>query len=159
MTTATKTLLDTTTLHHSTLSVIIRIYSLADESFEITEEWSNDGRGEQTASCGARGAGPEYFWAAFADRVKGNQEYLDSLEEEPRLHCASCGQGIWVDVFGQTDKTIGRLTRGSFSLGKDHEDPEASKDYIKFERHICSSCWLTDPDLCRFFNRIGCRVR
>jgi|LUMF01.1.fsa_nt_gb hypothetical protein len=32
-------------------------------------------------------------------------------------------------------------------------------DNIKFLRMICETCFLEDGDLCRFFNKLGLRVR
>jgi hypothetical protein len=161
MTTETKTLLDSATLQHQTLSVIVRIYSLADGSFEITEEWSNEASaGEQRTEVGARGAGPEYFLKSWEERLQYIRQYLDSLEDAPRLRCASCDQEIWTDRQGLTDKSVGHLERGSFSIpDADGECADRSEENIKFDRYICSNCWLTDPDLCAFFNRIGCRIR
>ncbi len=46
-----------------------------------------------------------------------------------------------------------RIERGTFN-SEDRND-----DYIKAETIICSDCYLTDPDLCAFFNKIGRRVR
>ena len=46
-----------------------------------------------------------------------------------------------------------RIERGDF----DNED--RNNDNIKYDCYICSKCYLTDKDLCAFFNKIGDRIR
>lgn len=75
-------------------------------------------------------------------------------EARTAIQCASCGADIAVSD-GSTERCC-RIERGCFRFS---EDSERSEDYIKFGRYICQKCFLEDPDLCRFFNRIGCRVR
>ena len=46
-----------------------------------------------------------------------------------------------------------RIERGDF----DNED--RNEDNIKYDCYICKNCYLTDKDLCAFFNKIGDRIR
>ena len=71
------------------------------------------------------------------------------------MQCAGCQKDIEVSE-GVTEQCA-RIDRGTFNT---MEDPgNLVQDYIKFRIYICKKCFLEDPDLCRFFNKIGCRVR
>jgi len=77
------------------------------------------------------------------------------------MECASCKSTIHNDESGFLDRCV-RITRGDFRFnvardGAMEHVPE--DDNVKYERFICQKCFLEDPDLCAFFNRIGDRVR
>ena len=52
-----------------------------------------------------------------------------------------------------------RIERGNFAATDEDNDADRNKDHIKFGIHICQSCFLSDEDLCRFFNKLGHRIR
>ena len=84
-------------------------------------------------------------------------------------HCCSCKKVIT----GKEDEhaTVAFVGRGRYldNLGGEIDDPDeygieedqpvVVMNNTKFLRAICEACFLEDPDLCRFFNRIGLRSR
>ena len=48
------------------------------------------------------------------------------------------------------------IRRGDFEYDLDDSIYLAN---LKFQIFICHSCYLNDPDFCRFMNKIGCRTR
>jgi hypothetical protein len=75
----------------------------------------------------------------------------------PEIDCECCGKRIYYDESGFLGRCA-RITRGDFRFHADGEY-DAEHENVKFERFICSRCFLEDPDLCAFFNKIGLRVR
>lgn len=84
------------------------------------------------------------------------------------MFCACCNEPIplykWEDGVLYTGKDTARISRGKMPLPENGEFagqpyPPPDGEDIKFERFICSKCFMTDPDLCAFFNKIGCQVR
>lgn len=73
------------------------------------------------------------------------------------VECASCKATIYNDEGGVLDRCA-RIQRGDFVFYGDG-DEDFDKQNVKYERFICTKCFLEDPDLCAFFNRIGDRVR
>lgn len=71
------------------------------------------------------------------------------------LLCACCGDPINVEA-DETTERCARIERGDFGVS---EDVDRNEDNVKFSRYVCTKCFLSDPDLCAFFNKIGCRVR
>ena len=71
------------------------------------------------------------------------------------MQCAACQKEIEVSE-GVTEQCA-RIERGFFDAGED--SPGLYKDRVKFSLYLCKKCFLEDPDLCRFFNRINCGVR
>jgi len=75
----------------------------------------------------------------------------------PEIKCIVCEKPIYFDESGFLGRCA-RITRGDFRFDADGEYiPE--DENIKFERFICSKCFLEDQDLCRFFNKLDLRVR
>lgn len=89
-------------------------------------------------------------------------DWLTIREEQSRAACACCKRPIFTDKDGYTHKGTARLQRGSFAIpdrsGEWSTNPHDNEN-IKCELYICEECWLTNSDLCAFFNRIGFRVR
>jgi len=93
----------------------------------------------------------------------GITAYGAAAEFQP-IECCSCGKVAALDENGVTqDKTWVIVARGNLAAqdaaGLDSAGELADKENLKFSRHICGDCFLTDPDLCRFFNRCGLRIR
>ena len=68
-----------------------------------------------------------------------------------QVTCEVCNVVI-PQVDGLLDRCC-RIERGDFDL------TDRSNDNIKFDVFICQQCFMEDPTLCLFFNRIGMRVR
>lgn len=79
------------------------------------------------------------------------------------IECCACAKRATLDENGVTDDKWVYVSRGLIAA----QDAEglatagelADKENIKFSRYICEHCFLTDPDLCAFFNRCGLRIR
>ncbi len=57
---------------------------------------------------------------------------------------------------------IGVFVRGYAEVAPNEDKPSENVcvlENVKFSRMVCEECFLTDPDLCRFFNKIGCQMR
>ena len=74
---------------------------------------------------------------------------------------SDCGTGAY---------SVGYVGRGKFNGVEDYDSVEEAEadglsemalavTSIKFQRPICAECFMTDPDLCAFFNKIGCTTR
>lgn len=74
-----------------------------------------------------------------------------SCRRREGCQCDVCGEDIAIND-GQLDRCA-RIERGDFDL------TDRANDNIKFDLFICQKCFLEDEDLCRFFNRLGRRVR
>lgn len=89
----------------------------------------------------------------MADDLVG--EFLRGASQSVRrregCRCDVCGGDIPVND-GILDRCA-RIERGDFDL------ENRSNDNVKFDLFICQTCYLEDGDLCRFFNRLGRRVR
>ena len=70
------------------------------------------------------------------------------------INCQVCKAEIPNKDGMQLDRCA-RIERGDFGFNDDGE----VEDNIKFSIYICSNCYLNDEDLCRFFNKLGLRVR
>lgn len=72
-----------------------------------------------------------------------------------QLYCTICKAPLLdKDQFG----IFAEIRRAKFQMDEEaNEIPEETS--VKFNRFICEPCYLNDPDLCRFMNKIGCRVR
>ena len=81
------------------------------------------------------------------------------------LKCECCEAELPVS-HGVTEQCC-RISRGYFEVEGDVSDDEyfeaegevSDDEYIKAELFLCTKCYLEDEDLCRFFNKIGWRVR
>ncbi len=69
------------------------------------------------------------------------------------MQCTKCGAEL---VDGNGDGRFAEIRRGRVSLSADYED---TKWDVKFSRYFCEKCFLEDPDLCAFFNKLGLRIR
>jgi hypothetical protein len=99
---------------------------------------------------------------AYNDFYENDPNWIAAKEAEPRSECAACHAPIFTDKEGFTHKGIARLQRGAIEIvDSDGEmtSDDPSREDIKFEYYLCERCWLEDEDLCRFFNKIGLRVR
>lgn len=77
---------------------------------------------------------------------------------DPTLVCCVCHKPIKV-TDGQTEMCA-RIERGSFVIPTEaNPDADRTEDHVHYDTFICKSCFLNDPDLCRFFNKIGDRIR
>lgn len=72
----------------------------------------------------------------------------------PGLKCSVCDKFIQIHD-GFTERCA-RIERGHFSFS---DDTIRDQENIKFDLYLCQECFLKDEDLCRFFNRLGHRVR
>ena len=73
------------------------------------------------------------------------------------INCVCCGAVIPYEDNGFLVRCA-RITRGDFYFDVDGEyDP--SVENVKFERFVCSECFLVDSDLCAFFNKLDLRIR
>lgn len=81
----------------------------------------------------------------------------DVNETNSPLQCAVCETPIPVNN-GFTDRCA-RVERGDFRFPDDDSEPDRREDNIKFDRYICSKCFLEDPDLCAFFNKIAGAIK
>lgn len=80
-------------------------------------------------------------------------------EEFQPINCMVCGKEAEISD-GTTDKGWAEVRRGALTaVSTDGVIDYPERENIKFSRHICPDCFLTDPDLCAFFNRCGCRIR
>lgn len=70
------------------------------------------------------------------------------------LECAVCNRKI-----DPAEDGIARFQRGYYGPWEENEGFDRDNENVKFERILCEHCFLTDPDLCAFFNRINCRIR
>ena len=68
-------------------------------------------------------------------------------DTETTVTCAVCQKDVETK-----DNKVARIQRGWLS-------PEPSEENIKYERYICTECFLKDVDLCKFFNKIGDNIR
>lgn len=74
-------------------------------------------------------------------------------EGEVQRYCAVCNAPLLDhDHFGM----FAQLRRAKFQFDDEGEVDEVN---VKAELDVCERCWLEDPDLCRFFNKIGWRMR
>ena len=71
--------------------------------------------------------------------------------QDTAITCEVCNVVI-PQVDGLLDRCC-RIERGDFDLG------DRGNDNVKVDLFVCQDCYLSDPDLGRFFNRIGKRVR
>ena len=97
---------------------------------------------------------------SFQSRISSNHRiFTDQITEAKMLEriqegvtCRCCHREIKID--DEILERCVRIERGDFYWGDHRED-----DNIKCDIFICKTCYLEDEDLCRFFNRIGMRVR
>lgn len=76
------------------------------------------------------------------------------------ITCTLCKKEIEIQDDGSAH--FARIQRGWFDFtfdiaGKDIDD--VAEANIKCEIWLCIDCYLSDPDLCAFFNKIGFQVR
>lgn len=80
-------------------------------------------------------------------------------QEFQPIRCMICNAEA-VIIAGTSGKGWARLQRGALTaITTDGVVDYMEREDIKFERHICPECWLTDKDLCAFFNRHDLRMR
>ena len=72
---------------------------------------------------------------------------MKTEEEAVTITCALCKAKV-----NFTEQKVVRIQRGWF-------DPEGVNDNIKYGISLCVTCFLNDPDLCAFFNKIGDNIR
>lgn len=55
--------------------------------------------------------------------------------------------------------SIAAFVRGYAAIVENDGQTSCVLNNIKFSRMICTKCFLTDEDLCRFFNKLDLQVR
>ena len=86
-----------------------------------------------------------------------------SKYDHPVKHpdCCACKKVIPIDEDEQA--YFVHIRRGWFPMdvekGGIEEEFREEEVHIKADMYICEECYLNDPDLCAFFNRIGRRIR
>lgn len=75
------------------------------------------------------------------------------------ITCMLCKKKL--EIQGDGSAHFARIQRGWFDFAFDEEGEIDNVDEanIKCEIWLCNDCYLSDPDLCAFFNKIGYQVR
>lgn len=84
----------------------------------------------------------------------------DIPELELKMECSVCKKKYPLDK--NLHIHFVRIQRGHFIFAIEDNEIGGVKEKdsnIKAELWLCEDCYLKDPDLCRFFNKIGWRIR
>ncbi len=86
--------------------------------------------------------------------MKTLEDLTTTAQPTTKLHCEVCKKPL-LDT--PDNSHMVEIKRGYFQDNDDDEPIECVKEKAVF--FICVDCYLTDPDLCSFFNKIGWRIR
>jgi hypothetical protein len=77
-------------------------------------------------------------------------------QRSTQLFCELCNKPL----LDNNEGMIAEIRRGYATYPDDKADNGGVYyDSLKFSVYLCQDCYLTDPDLCRFMNKINCRIR
>lgn len=96
------------------------------------------------------------------DRSEPKTNLVEDREEYQVIKCAACNADVPI-TNGTTEESTAQIERGYLAAqnrrGTLTAEELAQRENIKFGIYVCHKCFMEDPDLCRFFNKIGFRVR
>jgi len=84
------------------------------------------------------------------------QQQLATLPYEAKpqpINCEVCNKPLLTD---DDNCHFAEIRRGYF---EEQSDGEIEVERIKASFYICLDCYFNDSDLCKFFNKIGWRIR
>ena len=68
------------------------------------------------------------------------------------MKCRVCEK----EILTEDDSHAAEIKRGYF---EENTDGDIECNRVKCSIFICVDCYLTDPDLCQFFNKLDMRIR
>lgn len=151
---------DSITIGNSVLS-LIEIDSMCVGYFRIDGVEFNMER-DNFFSVGLATVNIDEIDSTTAHVVIDAPESIDIKKNIPSnsLECACCKRLIAL-LNGVSENCV-RISRGRLALvihNNEIKIEDQDNDRINFERHLCFKCFMEDPDLCRFFNKLNLQVR